>query len=68
MSAPISKTEASQAQSKQDNNAAPKQGAAADKNLTAKDPTAKGFATTSSDDKHSTKPDPSYTNGVIRGD
>jgi hypothetical protein len=67
MSAPISKTEATQAQSNQDNNAAAKQ--STDKNLQAsKEATAKGFATTSADDKESTKPDPDYTQGKIRGD
>lgn len=63
------KSDASKAQSAEDKNdqnlnASAKQ-SVGDQNLNAaQEATAKGFATTSSNDKESTKPDPSYTKKI----
>lgn len=59
MSSPVNKTESVQTQTNQDTIKGTNK---------SQDPTAKGFATKSQDDKESTKPDPEYTAGKIRGD
>lgn len=59
MSSPVNKNESTQT-----NQEAPKQQGT----NKPQDPTHKGFCTKSQDDKHSTKPDPEYTAGKIRGD